>query len=306
LKILVGSYKDDGYQPIPGVRLSDDEYGRGLQCFVPGCADVVPINVNRKVIYLARRTSKPMTGWWWIGGRIAPHDTKEAAAVKNFKRETGLDISQSRLQLAALFDYRWKDRAQVPQEIGCHMLAYTFTIELTSEEIALLSGNLDEQEYEEGSGLFVFNRERLVEEKVFPAVLDLYDHVFPVVEEVEFGRLHLASSDVRRDIREFEFRGSAFQDFLIKDASKPLGQHFHREKFEIFYFLEGGGTVRTALVNAEGTIVGEVKRFEVGPGSVIRIPPYHTHRFDLAINTRFVSFSSKPFDAGDMIACPIV
>lgn len=124
-------------------------------------------------------------------------------------------------------------------------------------------------------------------------------------EEVEHGPLKLVSSDARRDIHEFEFGGSAFQDFLIRDASKPLGQHFHREKFEIFYFLEGGGTIRTARVNAEGKIIGEIKQFEVGPGSAIRIPPYYTHRFDIASHTRFVAFSSKPFDAGDMVGCPI-
>lgn len=125
------------------------------------------------------------------------------------------------------------------------------------------------------------------------------------VVEVECGSLKIVSSDARRDIREFEFGGSALQDFLIKDTSKPLGQHFHRKKFEVFYFLEGGGTIQIAQVNSEGKIIGETKQFKVGPGSAIRIPPYHTHRFDLAIHTRFIAFSSKPFDAGDMIACPI-
>jgi len=130
--------------------------------------------------------------------------------------------------------------------------------------------------------------------------------MFPVQEEVERGLLKLVSSDARRDIRELEFNDSAFQDFLIKGTAKPLGQHLHREKFEIFYFLEGSGTIRTARVNAEGKIVGEIKQFEVGPGSVIRIPRYHVHRFDLVANTRFVAFSSRPFDERDMIACPIV
>ena len=133
---------------------------------------------------------------------------------------------------------------------------------------------------------------------------DFYKHI-STEHDVECGSLLLVSSDARRDIREFEFRDSAFQDFVIKDASKPLGQHFHREKFEIFYFLEGGGFIRTARVDATGAIVGEVDRFAVGPGSIIRIPPMHTHRFDLVSNTRFVAFSSKPFDPKDLNACPI-
>ncbi len=306
METLVRTYTESGYQVIPSVRLSDDEYGRELQCFVPACTDIVPINTHLRVIYLAHRASKPMTGWWWIGGRMAAHETKEEAAVQSFKRETGLELTHNRLKLAAVFDYFWKDRAQVPQEIGCHMLVYTFVVELTTEEMIAVASGLEKKEYEASAGLTAFNRKRLVSEKVFPAILDLYDHVFPQqAEEVECGSLSLVSSDVRRNIREFGFSDSAFQDFSIRDTSKPLGQHYHRKKFEMFYFLEGGGTIRTARVDAEGKIAGNIKQFEVGPGAVIRIPPYYTHRFDLLPNTRFIAFSSGPFDAGDMPACPI-
>ncbi len=125
------------------------------------------------------------------------------------------------------------------------------------------------------------------------------------LSQVECGLLSLVSSDARRDIREFGFSNSAFQDFIIRDTSKPLGQHYHREKFEIFYFIEGGGTIRTARVDIDGKIVGEIEEVEVAAGFVILIPSYHTHRFDLMSNTHFVAFSSKPFDAGDMPSCPI-
>jgi len=185
LETLVRTYTECGYQAIPSVRLPDDEYGRGLQCFVPACTDIVPINTQRRVIYLARRTAKPMTGWWWIGGRMAAHETREAAATRNFKRETGLQLAHDRLRLVAVFDYFCKDRAQVPQETGCHMLAYTFVVELTSEEMASVGANLEKVEYEASAGLTAFSRERLVSERVFPAILDLYDHVFPPQEDVE-------------------------------------------------------------------------------------------------------------------------
>ena len=179
MNILVGSYTEKEYQPIPSIRLSDEEYGRGLQCFVPVGTDIVPIDVDRKVFYLARRVSKPGTGWWWIGGRMAPHETKEEAAVSNFKRETGLELHQGRLKLVAVNDYRMKDRAQPPQEIGCHMVGYIFTVELTTEEIVAVFGNLDEKEYQQGTGLYAFDRKRLLREHVFPSILDLYDHIFP-------------------------------------------------------------------------------------------------------------------------------
>ena len=126
-------------------------------------------------------------------------------------------------------------------------------------------------------------------------------------QQVELGKLSCVSEDARRAICEFTFKesGGAFQDFLIRDGSKPLGQHFHRLKEEIFYFLEGSGIIHTALVDKNGKITGPVKKFEVSKGSVIRITPNQAHRFDLEPNTRFVAYSSKPFDPNDMVACPI-
>lgn len=183
MNILVKSYTEDGYKPIPRVRLEDEEYGRGLQCFVPNCTDIVPIDSVRKTFYLARRTSKPMIGWWWIGGKMWPDQTKEEAAAANFKRETGLELPEDRFTLVANLDYCWKDRSQAPEEIGCHMSGYTFTVELTVEEREAAFGKLAKDEYQEGTGFSPFDRERLIEEEVFSSVIDLYDHIFPQVKE---------------------------------------------------------------------------------------------------------------------------
>jgi len=88
---------------------------------------------------------------------MAPHETKEEAAARNFKRETGLEIPQNRFKLVAVFDYRWKDRAQPPQEIGCDMLGYTFIVKLPAAKLASVSANLEEEEYEKGAGLSAFD-----------------------------------------------------------------------------------------------------------------------------------------------------
>lgn len=181
---LVRSYTEDGFKPIPSIYLSSEEHGRALQRFVPACADIVPIDRDRQIIYLARRISKPMTGSWWIGGSMKAGETKEEAAVRNFQRETGLRIDPERLRLEAVFDYRWKDRQQEPQGMSCHTGGcYTFTIQLTEDELATASQNLEPREYQNGMGLSGFNRERLVSESVFPAILDLYNHLFPENEK---------------------------------------------------------------------------------------------------------------------------
>ena len=179
MDILVRSYTDDGYQSYPSIRLSDEEYAKSLQCFVIACADILPINLEKKTIYLASRNIKPKKGWWWIGGRMMPHDLPKDAAARNLKRETNLEIPQNRFKLVAVLDHRCKDREQQPQDIGYHAMAYTFTVELTDAETASASENLDKDEYKQRKGLSVFNRERLVNEKVDPAILDLYDHIFP-------------------------------------------------------------------------------------------------------------------------------
>lgn len=178
MNILVRGYVEDGYQPIPPIRLSDEAYGEALQCFVPACTDVLPIDREKKVIYLAKRAAKPMAGWWWIGGRMVAQEAKETSAVRCFERETSVALEETRLQLVTVFDYRWKDRAQTPEDLGCHMLGYLYVVELTDDERTHASSHLETKEYEAGIGLVAFTRAQLLEAGVFPAIVDAYDHIF--------------------------------------------------------------------------------------------------------------------------------
>lgn len=177
MKVSSRSYTEDGYQAIPKLRLSDEEYARALQRLIPVCADIVVIDREKQAIYLAPRTAKPGTGLWWIGGGIAAGTSKEDGAADNFKRETKLELPPERFQLVAANDYRFKDRAQEPSDIGCHMFGYIFTVELTDEEHAAMT--LDPGEYAEGQGLRPYSREELVQANVRQPVLDLYDDLFP-------------------------------------------------------------------------------------------------------------------------------
>jgi len=170
-------YVEEGFQPIPRVRLEDAEYGRGLQRFIGVCTDIVIVNRERRQIYLARRRSKPMTGWWWLGGGQMVNETDVEAATRSFERETKIRLSHYRLIRIATHDYFWKDRQQEPQSIGCHMEGKTFMVELTDAEISNIK--LDPDEFEAEKGLTAFTREELVKEGVFPAILDFYDMVFP-------------------------------------------------------------------------------------------------------------------------------
>jgi ADP-ribose pyrophosphatase YjhB (NUDIX family) len=181
MNILVNSYTEKGYQPIPQAYLSEEEYKRGMQCFVFACTDIVPINRRKKFIYLSRRSTKPMKGWWWIGGKMNPDDTRDSAVISSLKREAGLKFPAGRFKLVALQDYRWKDREQFPQNVGWHAVSYIHTVELTDAEIIFASNHLDDT-FEKGIGLVPFNREQIKEivkkEETISAVLDVYDFIF--------------------------------------------------------------------------------------------------------------------------------
>lgn len=57
---------------------------------------------------------------------------------------------------------------------------FTFVVELTVAERVVLSTHCDPHEYDVTRGLQEFNRERCVQEHVHPAIIDLYDAIFPL------------------------------------------------------------------------------------------------------------------------------
>lgn len=173
--ILVRSFVEVGAEPIKTIWLPDHLYAEAIQCLVPACADVLVINRTNRLAYLAKRKSKPMAGWWLIGGRMIPGESPLEGAIRNFVREAYI-IPSAHPELVAVLDYRFKDRAQIPQDIGCQMVGFTYTLELGPEELEGIQ--LDPQEYVEPK-LYPFDRDRLVAENVPEPILWLYDHLFP-------------------------------------------------------------------------------------------------------------------------------
>ncbi|OGY98976.1 MAG: hypothetical protein A2945_03985 [Candidatus Liptonbacteria bacterium RIFCSPLOWO2_01_FULL_52_25] len=172
------TYHEDGFQSIEKTWLTDEEYEKVLRSKVLACTDVVFVNRRKRTFYLAWRKALPMTGWFWMGGNrggINAPLTKGLVAV--ILDETKLTtITPDRLILRGLMEYFWKDRAQAPQHLGCHMLGLTFSADITEDEARAIT--LDPKEYGEDE-LREFTREDLVRERVFPNVIDMYDLVFP-------------------------------------------------------------------------------------------------------------------------------
>ena len=159
--------------------LSEGTYSEAIESFVIVDTDVVLVNKDsKKILLLARRRHKPMQGLWVIGGRIFAGENELSAIQRIFKRETSLEIAPSRFHFVAMNRYIWSEREQEPQDKGSDNLCYTFGLVLDANEIKIVSGHLDKEEYDSSSGLQEFSREELINENVHPAIIDLYDSIF--------------------------------------------------------------------------------------------------------------------------------
>jgi len=140
------------------------------------CSDVVIIDSATKSFYLANRTRRPAVGLYIIGGKRHAGETPKEGMRRKFKDETGLDVPEERFEFVTLQEFIWEDRAQPPYT-PCHVLSFTYKIELSDEELAQI--NLQEGEYNSKLGLKKFNREELYAAKPREQILDLYELIFP-------------------------------------------------------------------------------------------------------------------------------
>ena len=173
----LGIYREASNHRIQPVRLDDKTYAEAIQSFVIVCTDAIVFNRERRTVFLARRLVKPMQGWWIIGGRMQAGESPHQSMRRCFKRETSLDLPDERFNLLRLNRYLWKDREQEPQNAGSDDLCFTFSIELTKQEIQKASQALERDEYEAG-GLSEFNYAKLNREGVNPIIIDLFDQFF--------------------------------------------------------------------------------------------------------------------------------
>ncbi len=109
------------------------------------------------------------------------------------------------------------------------------------------------------------------------------------------GKITPVHEDNRRAIAECNGDGFSIQHFEVKERI-PLGNNFHRGKFEVFTILRGGGVVITRPIGEDGNPIGAEEITELQPLSVVKIPPYTAHTFYLNPGTTMTCFSSAQFD----------
>lgn len=171
-------YQEDLSHGILPLRIEDDGiYAAAIASFVIVCTDAMIIDRARHTAWLASRKILPMKGFWIIGGRRLPGESIQTSIRRCFARETSLKITSDRFEYIRQNEYLWSKRQQVPQNVGSHNIADTFAIELTPDERDAASRSLTSSEYE-AVGLQEFDRQAMLDAKVHPALIDLYDSVF--------------------------------------------------------------------------------------------------------------------------------
>ncbi len=136
------------------------------------CVDVVAIDKERRLFYLANRKRPTRLGWWWFGGRVGIDESPENAAVRKMLEETGLMIDPNRLKPAGvIFHYIFEGgkRETFP--------ALQFTVELSvAERVAI---QLDDVEYHAKLGVQAFGYQDLHDLQVYAAVVAMHKQIFP-------------------------------------------------------------------------------------------------------------------------------
>lgn len=162
--------------------MDDEAYASVLDHMIIVNVDVVVINRERGTLYLVKRAFRPMLGnWWWFGGRRKKGETPIQGICRSFKGETGLCPPEERFEPVAIIEYLWQEREQEPKYHGSHHIAHQFAIELTASELCVVQAGIGRtREYAAGNGLQEFDRARILAEDLHPAVLEVYDKVFPV------------------------------------------------------------------------------------------------------------------------------
>jgi hypothetical protein len=158
--------------------LSDTTYLEMVQKVPIPCTDAILTVADDRAIYLGKRVAFPMAGIWCLGGRIFFNDESlEDSISRCLQLETGVTINPGRFEdIGTSHLYSWVKVAQ--GDFGGKNLAITFKLEVSRKELQKMAAGLSPKEYDPTFGLQRFSRERLVDEVVHPAMIDLFDDIF--------------------------------------------------------------------------------------------------------------------------------
>jgi len=125
--------------------LEDAEYARALDAIVKAVSDTLVTTPDGDRVFLGQRKVEPQPDWWFFGGRARPGEAPQEAAVRNMKRELGLELVPARFEVVGTYSLVWEKRAQEPIGHGTADISTVHRLILSDEELASIA--IDEQEY---------------------------------------------------------------------------------------------------------------------------------------------------------------
>jgi len=139
--------KEFKHKNVPEFNLSADEYSRMLDSVVIANMDIILHKPNREVL-LGQRTDKPLQGKLWIfGGRMKPGESINSTAIRNIRREVGVEVDEERLVFSDIYNIMWPGREEALQEHGFQTMMSILKYECTPQEIeqAFITDNTHSQ-----------------------------------------------------------------------------------------------------------------------------------------------------------------
>jgi len=110
------------------------------------------------------------------------------------------------------------------------------------------------------------------------------------------GRIVTAAGELAQIVNGDAFRYLAFLEFQ-PDANAPRGNHFHAEKTEHLYIVDG--LVRASYLDLD---TGETADVELTGGDLVAVQPRCAHAYIAMQHSHAVEFSPLGYDPADTIA----
>lgn len=171
-------YKEDESFTMPSKFLSDEVYADAIAAFPIVTSDIILVDRASRTLLLPYRGVEPAHGPWVFGGRRRAGEDALTCAARCFERETSLAISKERFHFLGINEYLWPWRKEEPHETGMHNVHFAFMLEITPEELAQVTENLDPKEYDVSCGITPYTRDDLVAAGARKILVDYYDKIF--------------------------------------------------------------------------------------------------------------------------------
>lgn len=136
----------------------DETFVKVLDGMPIPCTDIIWINPEKRVVYLAWRTVYATKGPWMFGGRQRRGETPREAAVRLLKAEVGTEIDLGNLHFIQWAIYFSKFRKQEPHTNGVHDIYFHYCYVASDELVARAQTRLEPKEYDLKHGIKLYTR----------------------------------------------------------------------------------------------------------------------------------------------------